>query len=60
MAWWIRIHLPMQRTQVRSLVQEHSQAAGQVSLCAAIIEPVLQGRRAPTTEGHVPRAQALH
>ena len=59
MAWWVRIHLPMQQTQVRSLVQEGSRAAGQVSPCAAITEPVLQGPRAATTEAHVPRARAL-
>ena len=43
---WLRIHLPMQGTQVRALVQEDPNAAEQLSLCAT------------TTEARVPRARA--
>ena len=36
---WLRIHLPMQGTQVQSLVREDP--AGQLSLCATTAEPTL-------------------
>ena len=45
---WERIHLPMQETCVRSLVQEDS--TKQLSLCTTTIEPVLQSLGATTTE----------
>ena len=36
---WLRIHLPMQGTQVQSLVWEDP--TGQLSLCATTAEPTL-------------------
>ena len=36
--WWLGICLPLQRTQVRSLVQEDSTCHGQLSRCATTPE----------------------
>ena len=50
MAQWVRIHLPMQGTQARSLVQEDPSCCGQLSWCAAVtahaLEPVSRNFRA--------------
>ena len=40
-AQWISFHLPMQGTQVRSLVQEIPHATEQLSLCSTTTEPAL-------------------
>ena len=55
MAQWLRIHLPMQGTRVRALVQEDPipHAAEQLSPCATTTEPACH-----TTEAHAPRAYA--
>ena len=45
-AQWLRIHLPMQGTRVRSLVREDPTCREQLSPCAT------------TTEAHTPRAHA--
>ena len=36
---WLRIHPPVQKTQVRSLLQEDSTCCEELSLCAATTEP---------------------
>ena len=46
-AQWLRIHLPMQGTRVRALVQEDP-------TCRGATNPV-----ATATEAHAPRARAL-
>ena len=46
-AQWLRIHMPMQGTRIRVLVQEDPHAAEQLSPCAT------------TTEACAPRACAL-
>ena len=56
---WLRIRLPIQGTQVRSLVQEDPTCRGATNLCVTTTKPVLQSPRATTTEAHVPRARAL-
>ena len=40
-AQWLRIHLPMQGTQVQSLVREDPTCTEQLSPCATTTEPVL-------------------
>ena len=40
-AQWLRIHLPMQETQVRALVQEAPTCAEQLSPRATTAEPAL-------------------
>ena len=47
---WLRIHLPMQRTQVRSLVQEDPTCHGATSPFHHNHEPVLQSPGAKITE----------
>ena len=42
MAQWERIHLPMQETQVPSLIQEDPTCLGGTKPFATIIEPVLE------------------
>ena len=38
---WLRIHLPMQGTWIRALVQEDPHAMEQLSPCATTTEPAL-------------------
>ena len=45
-AQWLRIRLPMQRTQVRSLVQKIPHAMEQLSPCATTTKPALYSPRA--------------
>ena len=66
MAQWLRICLPMQGTQVQSLVWEDPIATEQLSPCALLLSlhsgarvPQLLSPRAATTEVRVPRACAL-
>ena len=39
--WWIKIHLPLQGTQVQPLVWEDAYTTEQLSLCATTTEPML-------------------
>ena len=71
-AQWIRIHLPMQRTWVRSPVREDPTCVEQLSPRATTTEPALYSPHvtttepvsqllsphATTTEAHTPRASA--
>ena len=65
-AQWLRIHLLMQGTQVRSLVWEDPTCRGAtkpsvpqlLSLCSRACEPQLLSPRAATTEARAPRARA--
>ena len=66
-AQWLRIRLPMQGTQLRSLVLEYPTCRGATkpmhhnywSLRSRAHEPQLRSPRATTSEAHAPRAQAL-
>ena len=66
-AEWLRIRLPMQRTQVRVLDREgppmprsnRARAPQLLSLCSRARKPQLLSPRATTTEAHEPRARAL-
>ena len=56
---WIRIHLPMQGTRVRSLAWEDSTCHEKPSSCATTTEvQVLQSLQAATMEACAPRAGA--
>ena len=63
---WLKIHLPMQGTQVRALVQEDPTCRGATkpvrhNYWACALEPASHNYwspRATTTEAHVPRARA--
>ena len=67
MVQWLRIHLPMQGTQVRALVQKDPTCRGAtkpsapqlLSLHSRAREPQLLSPRAATTEARGPRARAL-
>ena len=49
-AQWMKIHLPMQETQVQSLVQKIPHALEQLNPCTTTCEPVLKGLWVATTE----------
>ena len=51
MVQWLRICLPMQGTQVQSLVGKISHALGQLSLCATTTEPILCNYRSLGAQG---------
>ena len=55
MAQWLRIHLPMQRTQVRSLVRADPTCRG----ATRAHEPQLLSFQDTTTEACAPRPHAL-
>ena len=57
---WIRIRLPMQGTQVRSLVREDPTCRGATSLCTQLLKPTHPRAHAPRQEKPPQReAQAL-
>ena len=73
-AQWLRIHLPMEGTQVQALVQEDPTCHGATKPCDTTTEPALLARKpqllkptshnywsphAATTEARAPRAHAL-
>ena len=66
-AQWLRIHLPMQGTQVQALGQEGPTCHGETkpvrhNYWACALEPANHNYLSPcatTTEAHVPRARAL-
>ena len=67
MAQWLRIHLPVQGTRVRALVQEEPTCHGAtkpmrapqlLSLRSGAHEPQLLSPRVTATEAHAPRAHA--
>ena len=47
---WLKIHLPVQGTWVRALVQEDPTCRGATKPCSTTTEPALQSPRATTTE----------
>ena len=53
---WIRICLPMQGTQVQSLVREDPTHRGITNLCRTTTEPVLQKPGAAATKAHAPQS----
>ena len=64
-AQWLRIHLPMQGTRVRSLVREDPTCSGAtkpvpqlLSLRSRAHKPQLLSPHATTTEARAPRARA--
>ena len=59
MVQWIRIRLPMQVTQVQSLVWEDPRCMEQLSPCAIGTEPVLESLGATATEALASTACAL-
>ena len=58
-ARWIRICLPIQETQVWSLVQEDPTASGQLSLCTTTTDLTLLSPQAATIKAQEPGAQML-
>ena len=55
---WLRIRLPMQRTRVRSLVQEDPTCHGATKPVRHACEPQLLSPLVATTEARVPRVRA--
>ena len=63
-AQWLRLHLPMQGTRVRALVQEDPTCRGATkpvrhNYWGYALEPQLLSPHAATTESHTPRVHAL-